>query len=107
MSFCQGDHQLSWRGSSNGYAVNASGWEGYEYGDTVVVRCGTVFADPGCPLNREGATMTAPVYNEHVVMALATAGPMGMGAGGNSSVSVSLSTGVTTTSEGMAEGTAR
>ena len=33
--------------------------------------------------------------------------PRGVGAGGNSSVSVSLSTGVTTTSEGVAEGIAR
>ncbi|KAK0108030.1 hypothetical protein ONS95_002855 [Cadophora gregata] len=106
MSFCQGDHQLSWRGSSEGRAVNLTRWEGYEYGDTVVVRCGAVFADPGCPLQRGVATMTAPIYDPPAVTEAAV--PTGTGTGGNSSVSMSVSGGVTTTtSSGVVSGTAR
>lgn len=38
MSFCQGDHQLSWWGSSECVGVNATKWQGYEYGG-----CGEVW----------------------------------------------------------------
>ncbi|KAH7420263.1 hypothetical protein BKA64DRAFT_652739 [Cadophora sp. MPI-SDFR-AT-0126] len=105
MSFCQGDHQLSWRGSSNGREVNLTRWEGYEYGDTVVVRCGSVFADPGCPLSRVGVTMTAPIYDPPVVTA--TAVVTGTGLSGNSKSSMPVSVGATTTTSSGAVGTAR
>ncbi|PVH71481.1 hypothetical protein DL98DRAFT_521028 [Cadophora sp. DSE1049] len=101
MSFCQGDHQLSWRGSSEGRGINSTRWEGYEYGDTVVIRCGTVFADPGCPLSREGVTMTAPIYDPPAATT-ATAAPTETSVGGNSSLSVGV-----TTSAGQASVVAR
>ncbi|KAG4443669.1 hypothetical protein IFR05_000855 [Cadophora sp. M221] len=91
MSFCQGDHQIGWWGSSEHVGLNDK-WKGYEFGDTVLIKCGSVFADPLCPLTREKVTMTEAIFDGPA----ASTGVGGSG-GGNSTVSVQ----VTTTSAGV------
>ncbi|KAL2071909.1 hypothetical protein VTL71DRAFT_13144 [Oculimacula yallundae] len=90
MSLCQGDHRIGWRGSSR-WIGNNTLWNGYEYGDTVTVKCGTVYADPLCPLDRSSVTMTAPIFD------LPTLGV----SGGNQTVSGVVSTTMSGTSSSI------
>ncbi|KAL5322178.1 hypothetical protein ACEPPN_010148 [Leptodophora sp. 'Broadleaf-Isolate-01'] len=92
MSFCQGDHQIGWWGSSEHVGLNDK-WKGYDYGDTVLIKCGSVFADPLCPLTREGVTMTEAIFD-----GLAAPTSVSGSAGGNSTASVQVTT---TTSAGV------
>ncbi|KAH7350529.1 hypothetical protein BKA65DRAFT_475914 [Rhexocercosporidium sp. MPI-PUGE-AT-0058] len=93
MSFCQGDHQIGWWGSSEHVSGNGK-WQGYDFGDTVLIKCGSVFADPLCPLTRDKTTMTAPIYD-------VPAAPTASASGGGGNSTVSMSSTVMTTSAGV------
>ncbi|CZT52746.1 uncharacterized protein RSE6_14111 [Rhynchosporium secalis] len=99
MALCFGDHQMGWRGGSR-FSGNNTIWPGYEFADMVILKCGAVYANPMCPLTKEGVTMTAPIYEAPA--------PTGLGAGNRTVSGMGTTTSsLGTLTTGVAQSTAK